>query len=95
MQSKKENINIKLCIITALLSAIIVMILFYTLGMAPFGDRSMAGGDIDVSQLDLYSYLKNCLLGKDTFGYSFSMGLGGDTANVFAYGMSSPFNYLI
>lgn len=95
MQSNKEKVNIKLCFVTALLSAIIVVVLFYVLGMTPFGNRSMAGGDIDVSQLDLYSYLKNCLLGKDTFGYSFSMGLGGDTANVFAYGMSSPFNYLI
>lgn len=91
----KKKANIKLCIGTALCSALIVTLLFCILGMAPFGNRSMAGGDIDVSQLDLYSYLKNCLLGKDTFGYSFSMGLGGDTANVFAYGMSSPFNYLI
>ncbi len=95
MNTRNNKLNIKLCFFIALICATMVLSIFYLLQMAPFGDRSMASGDINYSQLDLYSYLKNCLTGKDTFGYSFSMGLGGDTANVVAYGMSSPFNLLI
>lgn len=64
-------------------------------GYAPFGSSSLATGDINYTQLDLYEYLRDCLQGKNTFGYSFSMGLGGDTMNVVAYGMSSPMNLLI
>lgn len=95
MRFNVKKSNMKICFIVALICVAMVTFLLLILGMAPFGDRSMAGGDINVSQLDQYTYLKNCLLGKDTFGYSFSMGLGGDTANVVAYGMSSPFNLLI
>lgn len=83
------------CLSAFIIAFVMIMTLFACGNYAPFGTKSMAFSDIDISQLDLYAYLKDVLSGKNSLGYSFSMYLGGDTMNVFSYSMASPLNLLI
>lgn len=93
---KKTKVSWKICLLAGIFAVAIVTLVSVIMGYAPFGSNSsLSGIDIDYTQLDTYQYLKDCLTGNDTFGYSFGMGLGGDTANVVAFGMSSPLNLLI
>lgn len=83
------------CLLSGWITFIVILAVLFYFGIIPFGSKSLVYGDINVSQLDIYGYLKDCLEGKNTLGYTFSMGLGGDTLNVFGYSMSSPLNFLI
>jgi uncharacterized membrane protein YfhO len=93
---KKFEKNLLLGCLCSFSIAFTMIIMLFVFGhYAPFGTKSMAFSDIDVSQLDLYAYLKDVLAGKNSLGYSFSMYLGGDTMNAFSYSMASPLNLLI
>ena len=83
-----------LCCVSAFIIFSTFLCLLIFNGYAPFGNRTLAAYDINISQLDIYGYLYDVIHGKNTFGYSLSMGLGGDTFNVVSYSMSSPLNII-
>lgn len=83
------------CILVFCISFAMITLIFLRYGYAPFGNKSMVAEDMNYTQMDLYAYFKDVLLGKNSLGYSFSMYLGGDTANVYSYSMGSPLNFLV
>ena len=96
MKIGKYKTNNLMLYIQTILGAIIIMTAVLYIGKyVPFGDNSLATEDINYTQLDLYAYLKDIISGKNTFGYTLSMGLGGDTMNVIGYSMTSPLNLLV
>lgn len=96
MKSSKSLNRALFVSVVAFFAASVMMLLYlYFYNFAPFGSNSLAGMDINISQMDLYGYLKDVLTGHNTLGYTFSMGLGGDPTNVISYSMTSPLNLLI
>lgn len=59
---KKQNRY--LCIYSFSITFLLMLILFWHYGYAPFGGNSMASHDASVQYLDFYSYFKDVLSGK-------------------------------
>lgn len=92
---EKKKTYLKYCL-ASFITAVFIMLAFLLVEKyAPFGVNSLATNDINNTQMDLYGYLKDVFEGKNSLGYSFSMGLGGNTANVVSYSMLNPLNLLI
>lgn len=60
---KKQNRY--LCIYSFSITFLLMLILFWHYGYAPFGGNSMASHDASVQYLDFYSYFKDVLSGKN------------------------------
>lgn len=89
---KKQNRC--LCIYSFSITFLLMLILFWHYGYAPFGGNSMASHDASVQYLDFYSYFKDVLSGKNNITYTFSKTLGGNNIGVFSYYLTSPFMLL-
>lgn len=92
---KLEFKNIKGIIITGLATFLVLMLLFWLRGLAPFGTKSLVVMDADIQYIDFFSYLKDVFEGKNSIGYTFGKTLGGTNIAVFSYYLSSPFNLLL
>ena len=89
---KKQNRH--LCIYSFTLTLLMLLILFWHYGYAPFGDNSMASHDAGIQYLDFYSYFKDILSGKNSITYTFTKTLGGNAIGIFSYYLASPFMLL-
>ena len=89
---KKQNRY--LCIYSFSITFLLMLILFWHYGYAPFGGNSMASHDANVQYLDFYSYFKDVVSGKNNITYTFSKTLGGNNIGVFSYYLTSPFMLL-
>lgn len=78
-----------------LVTFIILVINFILMGIAPFGNNSLACADAEIQYLDFFAYFKDCFNGKNSLFYSFSKVLGGNTIALFSYYLASPFNILL
>ncbi len=78
-----------------LLTVAILTAIFWSLGFAPFGNKSVATLDANVQFLDLFAFIKDVIAGDNSLAYSFSKGLGGNSVAVFSYYLSSPFTLLV
>lgn len=86
-QSKYKNITIG--ILCFMLPAVIVLIAFAKMKMAPFGDKSLMIMDMSGQYVEFLCGLKN----GDVF-FSWSKALGGNYIGVFTYYVSSPLSLL-
>lgn len=79
-----------------LIPSLIMLSYFAYRSMAPFGNSSILTVDLGQQYIDFFAYFRSTLLHHwDTFFYSFSKGLGGDTLGIFSYYLMSPLNLLI
>ncbi len=91
----KKSKHINNYIITFLIVSVIILFIYFLEGYTPFGNNTLATMDAEIQYLDLFMYLKDVLLGKNSISYSFGAGLGGNMIAVFSYYLSSPLNLLI
>lgn len=92
---KFEFKNIRDVLLPGLATFLVLMLLFWLRGIAPFGTKSLVIMDADIQYIDFFSYLKDVLEGKNSIGYTFGKTLGGTNVAVFSYYLSSPFNLLL
>ena len=71
------------------------MFLYYILGFAPFGEKSLVVNDAHIQYVDFFAYLKDVLSGENSIAYSFTKTLGGTGIGIFSYYLASPFNLLL
>ena len=83
------------CILSMLLTSVVILIAYVMLGFAPFGDRAFLYKDGQQQMIDLFCWLKDALTGKSSIDYTFTKYLGGSNFAVFSYYLSSPFSLLI
>ena len=100
MQKLFDNLDCKKAAVitaglSALLTSILLVILFLVNGLVPFGDRSFASWDAQIQYLDFFAYFKDVLAGQNSIDYSMTKGLGGSELAVFSYHLASPFNLLV
>lgn len=94
MINKRNNLSTVL--ISGLITFIIFIIMLAIGGHVPFGiNKSLASMDANIQYIDLYAYLKDVILGKNNFSYTFSNVLGGSSFSIFSYYLSSPINLLV
>lgn len=82
-------------VLSGLLVALILLVVFMLSGYAPFGERSLTMFDADIQYLDFFAYLKDVLAGQNNIDYTFSKTLGGNNIAVFSYYLASPFSLLV
>lgn len=92
--SKRKKASI--VVISSLCTLSLLLMIMYIQGFIPFGnDKSLASMDAHIQYIDLYAYLKDVILGKNNFSYTFSNVLGGSSFAIFSYYLSSPINLLV
>ena len=84
-----------LCCISFALIMLVVNLVYYKLGMEPFGMKSVAVGDAKIQYIDFFTYYVDVLHGTRSLTYDFSNMLGGSSVGMFSYYLASPFNLLL
>uniref|UniRef100_UPI0038F62A26 YfhO family protein n=1 Tax=Streptomyces turgidiscabies TaxID=85558 RepID=UPI0038F62A26 len=79
---------------SAFLPMMIMLVVWFFMGMYPFGNKSLMAVDFGQQYISFYGFLKESLLSGDWSGflYSFTKSLGGEMTGVVAYYLLSPFN---
>ncbi len=90
---KRKNVVTVLLTFAVTLGTIALVL--YKLGIYPFGERLLVYHDMQYQYVDFFMWLHDVLHGKETIGYSFNAGLGGNTSSLFAYYLASPLNFLV
>ncbi|MBR1893094.1 MAG: YfhO family protein, partial [Lachnospiraceae bacterium] len=94
LKDKIKPSDILILLMPALLTLVVVLVLFCMKKYAPFGNNSLAWMDGSIQYLDIYSYFKDLIAGKNGLSYSFSKTLGGCMIAIFTYYLTSPFSLL-
>lgn len=90
----KDNILKHRCTWVAtsgILAALSVMLMYITVGIYPFGELSVASGDMLNEYIPFTALRNETLLSGDSLTYSEALGLGGNLWAVLVYNVSSPF----
>ncbi|WP_367923959.1 YfhO family protein [uncultured Ruthenibacterium sp.] len=92
---KKALSERKILVVTALLCAAMMVVIYIALGVWPFGPNTVVTGDLGGQYLNYFAHMRRSLLeGFSGWGYSFEKGLGGNLMGILAYYCSSLFNVL-
>ena len=75
-----------------LLTFLILSVLLFVVGFAPFGNKSLAIMDASIQYLDFFSYWKDVLSGQNSATFTFSNLLGSGNWSQVTYYLLSPFN---
>lgn len=78
-----------------IITALLILFLFWNLHMAPFGGASLARADATIQYIDFFTYLRGILLEGKSTAYTFTKGLGSNVWGVVAYYLLSPLNLLV
>lgn len=95
-----KNLKLKLkenyiYLLSFIIPIILMGIIYAVIGIYPFGNKNIITSDMYLQYVAFLSRVKDILSGDAGIFYSFSKSLGGNTAGLFAYYMSSPFNLII
>lgn len=93
--NKKNKKNIGIYIIPFFSTVCMLLIVFYMVGIYPFGDRSLLIWDLRWQYIQFFSWLKNVLGEGGNLFYSFNAGMGSNMIGLFAYYLASPLNLLV
>ena len=89
------KIGTRLPLVSFFLSGLILEIAYITLGIFPFGPRSLLIIDLYHQYAPFLSELQHKLTTGSSLFYSWSGGLGTDFYSTYAYYLASPMNLLI
>ena len=78
-------------LLSGLLSAAGLLIIYACIGIFPFGDKSVANVDMVHQYIPFYASLKNAVFGGHGLSYSQSLGMGGSYWGLIGYYLTSPF----
>ena len=84
-----------LCCLSFFLVFGIINLVYYLLGMEPFGTKTVSIDDAKIQYIDFFTYYVDVLKGTRSLNYDFSNMLGGSSAGLFSYYLASPFNLLL
>lgn len=78
-----------------LVTFLLLVVLLFFGGFAPFGNKSLAIMDASIQYLDFFAYWKDVLLGQNSATFTFSNLLGSGNWSQVTYYLLSPFNLLV
>lgn len=74
---------------------IMLLLLYMAYGIYPFGDKSVLISDMNTQYVYFMAAFRDILLGKESFLYSFHLGLGGNALSLVAYYLASIYNVIL
>lgn len=92
---RKWYVRLLLCCISFAAVFGIINLVYFMLGMEPFGTKTVAIDDAKIQYIDFFTYYVDVLHGVRSLTYDFSNMLGGSSAGMFSYYLASPFNLLL
>lgn len=84
-----------ICCLSFLIVVGILALVFYALGMEPFGEKAVSIDDAKIQYIDFFTYYVDVLRGTRSLSYDFANMLGGSSIGLFSYYLASPFNLLL
>lgn len=78
-----------------ILPVIILIITYITMGMSPFGEKSVLTLDMDGQYVYFFEQLRDIYTGQASLFYTFERSLGGEFLGFFTYYLASPLSYLV
>lgn len=78
-----------------LITAAMLLVIFYKAGIYPFGEKSLLIWDLRWQYIQFFSWFKQVLTGRGDLFYSFNAGMGSIMIGLYAYYLASPLNLLI
>lgn len=93
MSNRKKNFGLYLGCFSIV--AVILLVLFAVLRMAPFGDSTLAISDANIQYIDFFAWFHDVLHGKNNISYTFGKTLGGTNIAVYSYYLASPLNLFV
>lgn len=83
-------------ILSAFVPMLIMGVVWYAMGIFPFGDKNLMAIDFGQQYIDFYSFLRNTVRTGDftSFFYSFSKSIGGPMVGNWGFYLMSPFNLI-
>lgn len=94
LKAKDKN---KICVyvLSFILPASCMIIIYALFKVYPFGDRTILAMDMDNQYGEFFAYFHRVLTGRDSLLYSFTKEMGGSVFGLFTYYLSSPFSLLM
>ncbi|MBN1892408.1 MAG: YfhO family protein [Clostridiales bacterium] len=80
--------------LSALSTLAMLTIVFLFMGIAPFGSNTILVSDLSIQYAPFLLGYKEHILSGEMLSYSFLFGMGKNTLGLFAYYLSSPFNFI-
>lgn len=97
VSSMKDNLlknNSLLYIVSFLVPAVILTIVYAKLGFYPFGEKTVLIMDMQDQYCEFFSSLKDIFRGENTLFFSWSRSMGGNYLGLFAYYLASPLSFI-
>lgn len=96
MRKISKNLNkLKLSALAFLLTALALCVVYLWFGLFPFGEKTLAWGDMKQQVIPLMLEFKDILAGKSGFLLNFQNAGGMSFWGVFFFFLSSPFSFLV
>ena len=92
---KKIKKDTKINILAFIIPAFIMLISYAIIGIFPFGEKSLLVSDLSNIYVDLMNHLRRAILGKDSFIYSWNLGMGMNLIGTNAFYVNSPLNLIL
>lgn len=80
---------------TFLISVVTLLLVFWRVGITPFGDKTIIVWDMEWQFSAFMSWFSSVLHGDADFWYSLRGALGGSSIGLYAYYLASPLNFLL
>ena len=77
-----------------LIPAVIMVVVYYTLGFYPFGEKSVLVMDMTEQNAPALASLRHIVGGENSILFSWSKSMGTNNIGFFAFYMSSPFSFI-
>lgn len=87
----KKNITLFSAFI---IPVVIMVIVYYFMGIHPFGNKTLLVQDMDGQYISFFSYFSQTFFEKGSYFYTFSKTMGGDMVGLKSYYLSSPLNII-
>lgn len=81
--------------LAALIPAVLMTIFFASMGMTPFGDKSILVSDMTQQYIDYFSGYRDVLTEGKSLLYTWTTGMGMNFLGMFGYYLSSPFSLIV
>lgn len=104
LDTEKKTLRQRLCslfveyrylLLAFIIPVFLMYLLYVSIGIYPFGDRTVLGLDLNAQYVDFYYGLRNILHGDADALYTFARSLGGEFMGIYAYYVASPFAFIV
>ena len=92
---KQSKCKFKLQIVSFVVTAIIIVLAYYLLGMFPAGPKCSMIVDMYHQYAPMLNFLRDSVINGRLTSYSFCLGTGANFLSVFAYYLASPLNAIL